>query len=203
MNTQLVFRIAMIVLFTGYTLPRSYFRIIARKARIEEQTGEDRLSESKLRLAIMGISGIGTNIVAFLWVINPNWFSWSNLDLPVWLRWVGAGIGVITIVLSYFIHHTLGQSFTPTLQTTKGHRLVTEGIYGWIRHPIYTTFFLLFIASFLMSTNWLIVALGTIYGLMIINRVIAEEKMMIETFDDQYQEYMQQTGRFWPKLQRG
>jgi protein-S-isoprenylcysteine O-methyltransferase Ste14 len=200
MNGQLTFRIALIVLFAGYTLPRNFFQVKAHQAHIENNAGKKKWSESKLRLAMMGISGLGTHIIAFLWVINPDWFAWSSLNLPVWLRWIGIGVGVATIMMSFSVHRTLDRSYTPTLQTTEGHHLVTDGIYGWIRHPMYTTFFMLFIASFLISTNWLILALGAIYSLLIVNRVIAEETMMINVFGDQYREYIRHTGRFLPKL---
>jgi len=199
-DADMIFRIAMVLEFIGYQIPRSYYRRQARKTRIEEDSGESELGESKLRLVLMGLSGLGANLVGLLWIINPNWLAWSNLNLPLWLRWVGLGIGVVSIMMSYFVHRTLGKSFTPTLQTTEGHTLVTEGIYGRIRHPMYTTFFMLFASSFLMTTNWLIALFGLIYGILIFNRVRAEESMMINTFGNQYRDYMQKTGRFLPKF---
>jgi protein-S-isoprenylcysteine O-methyltransferase Ste14 len=193
----------MVLQFIGYQIPRSYFRSQARRTRIEEGAGEFELSESKWRLILMGLSGLGVNLVGLLWIINPDLLAWSNLDMPTWLRWIGLGIGVVTIIMSFFVHRTLGRNFTPTLETPEGHRVVTEGIYSQIRHPMYTTFFMLFTSSFLMSTNWLIALLGMIYGILIFDRVRAEEKMMINTFGDQYRNYMQKTGRFLPKFSNG
>jgi protein-S-isoprenylcysteine O-methyltransferase Ste14 len=146
------------------------------------------------------ISGLGANFLGLVYLINPNWLPWSYLELPNWLRWVGGGIGLLTIVLSYFVHRTLALSFTPTLQTIEGHRLVTDGIYRWIRHPMYTTFFLLFAASALLSANWLIGLLGLIYSLLILDRVKSEEAMLLETFGEGYRSYQQGSGKFFPRL---
>lgn len=200
MDINSVIRIALLLQFVGYHIPRSYYRRHARKIRIEQGTGESKLSESKLRLFLMAVSGLGTNLLALLWIINPDWLAWSNLDFPVWLRWAGIGVGMVAVMMGYFVHRTLGNSFTPTLQTTKGHILITEGIYSRIRHPMYTTFFLLFASSFLMTANWMIVLLSLIYSLILINRVHVEEKMLLETFGDQYRNYMQKTGRFLPPI---
>lgn len=148
----------------------------------------------------MAVCGLGMNLVCLLWLINPDWLAWSNLDLPVWLRWIGIFAGMIAVIMGYFVHRTLDINFTPTLQTIKEHALISEGVYALIRHPMYTTFFLLFISSFLMTTNWLFAFLSLIYSLLLINRVRAEECMMVETLGDQYLIYMQNTGRFLPKL---
>jgi len=102
--------------------------------------------------------------------------------------------------MSFFVHRTLALSFTPTLQTIEGHRLVTDGIYRWIRHPMYTTFFLLFAASALLSTSWLIGLLGLIYSLLILDRVKSEETMLLKTFGEEYYLYQQRSGKFFPRL---
>lgn len=99
-----------------------------------------------------------------------------------------------------YLSYTLSLSFTPTLQTIEGLRLVTEGIYRWIRHPMYTSFTLSFTASFLTSTSWVVGALGFVYSLLILNRANAEEKMLLESLGDEYQAYMKHSGRFLPKM---
>ena len=88
-----VFRLVMLALVVGYSLPRVYYRRRARHARMKEESTRPPVTESKWRLAFMGISGGGANLVGLAWLVNPDWLSWSNLDLPVWLRWVGTGLG--------------------------------------------------------------------------------------------------------------
>jgi len=200
MDINIIFRIALVLQFAGYHIPRSHFRRRARKIRIEADLDRSELHESRISLFLMAVCGLGMNLVCLLWLINPDWLAWSNLDLPVWLRWIGIFAGMIAVIMGYFVHRTLDINFTPTLQTIKEHALISEGVYALIRHPMYTTFFLLFISSFLMTTNWLFAFLSLIYSLLLINRVRAEECMMVETLGDQYLIYMQNTGRFLPKL---
>jgi len=66
---------------------------------------------------------------------------------------------------------------------------------------MYTAFFVIGIGFVLLSANWLVgvVYLGTL-GVMYVARVAAEEKMMVERFGDSYRQYMEKTGRLWPRL---
>ena len=68
-------------------------------------------------------------------------------------------------------------------------------------HPRYTTVYMLLIAFFLLSANWLI-GLSFLIGftLFMISRVPREEQAMIELFGDQYRAYMSWTGRFLPRF---
>ena len=29
------------------------------------------------------------------YMINPDWMAWSSMRLPVWVRWLGVGIGIV------------------------------------------------------------------------------------------------------------
>jgi protein-S-isoprenylcysteine O-methyltransferase Ste14 len=66
---------------------------------------------------------------------------------------------------------------------------------------MYTALFLLGVGFLLLTANWavgapLIVALS----ILVVVRVGNEEALMIEQFGDEYRTYMQQTGRFLPRL---
>lgn len=200
MNTETIFRLVFLVVSIGYLLPRIYFRWKASKADLKGEIGMSQSGESKLRLALMGLSGLGINVSALLWMINPDWLPWAYLDTPDRLRWIGAIVGLFAILVGYLAHSTLGTSFTPYVQTRVEHRLVTEGIYSWIRHPVYASFFVLFAAFFLISTSWLLGVFALVYSVVIIQRVQHEEAMMIDAFGNQYRQYIQLTGRFVPRL---
>jgi protein-S-isoprenylcysteine O-methyltransferase Ste14 len=200
MDSKMLLRVTLLIVWFGYVIPRTYFRL---KARRSSQPGESPLknvTESKLRLALMGVTGIGADLLSIGWAINPAWVSWSDLPLPHWLRWIGGVVGVVAVWLGYLTHRTIGANYTPTLKTKQGHQLVTEGIYRWIRHPMYTSFFALLAACFLLTANWLVGALGLIYSLLVVERVVHEERMMLEAFGEEYHQYMWRTGRFFPHL---
>lgn len=202
MGSELLFRIVLAVKGIAYILPRFYYRRQAVRANPSGESELRNVSESKLRLALMGVSGLGANLLTLLWIIQPAWLSWSRLPLPDWLRWVGVVTGVVAVWLGYLAHRTLGINYTATLKRMEEQRLVIRGVYRWIRHPMYTSFFAVLAADFLLTANWLIGLLGVVYSLVIIERVGHEERILLESFGEEYRQYMQRTGRFFPRLIR-
>jgi len=110
-------------------------------------------------------------------------------------------LGVMALLLFLWIHRYLGSNLSVSLRIKDSQTLITDGPYRWIRHPMYTAFYLLHLATFLLTANWFIGVSWTV-GLTIIIalRVRREEAMMINRFGDQYRLYMQQTGRFFPAI---
>lgn len=200
MNQQAAFRAMLLTVLVGYILPRTYYRRKARRGRHPDELDLKNVTESKLRLALLGLSGLSADLLSVVWVINPAWLSWSSLPLPDWLHWVGAPLGALAMWLDYLSLRTLDTNYTGTLKTKEDHRLVDDGIYRWVRHPMYTSFFALLAAYFLITVNWLIGALGLIYSLLLVGRVAHEERMMLAAFGEEYVQYVQRTGRFVPQL---
>lgn len=201
MGNDTLSRVILLVMAIGYIAPRFYYRSKARRADPQSQSILD-ATESRVRLALMGLSGIGTHLLTIVWLVNPAWLSWSHLPLPNWLRWLGAAACMVTVWLGYLTHRTLGSSYTPTLKINEGHQLVTQGIYRWVRHPMYTSFLMYLAAGFLLTANWLIGVLGVVYSLLVVERVGHEERMMLDEFGEEYRQYMQRTGSFIPRLIR-
>ena len=138
---------------------------------------------------------------ALLYLLSPRRLAWSSLPLPAWLRWMGGALGALSMVLLLWTHRTLGSNFSDSLHTAPAQNLVTAGPYRWVRHPMYTAFFLMTTAFFLVSANWLVGALwiGGVAAV-VANRVRREEELMVERFGDGYRDYMRRTGRFLPHL---
>ena len=200
MENETPFRVILLVLGIAYLVPRFYYRRKVVRANLSGESELRNVTESRLRLALMGISGLGTNLLVIAWIIHPAWLSWSRMPLPDWLRWVGVAMGVVAVWLGYLAHRTLGTSYTATLKTVEEHQIVVKGVYRWIRHPMYTSFFAVLAADFLLTSNWLIGVLGMVYSLLIVERVGHEERMMLDTFGEEYRHYMRRTGRFFPRL---
>jgi protein-S-isoprenylcysteine O-methyltransferase Ste14 len=96
-------------------------------------------------------------------------------------------------------HVDLGRNWSVTLKVREQHVLVKSGVYRLVRHPMYSSFFLLGLAQMLLLPNWLAGASGLIgAGLLFAFRVLREERMMLETFGDEYRSYMAHTKRTIP-----
>ena len=81
--------------------------------------------------------------------------------------------------------------------------LVTDGIYSYIRHPIYAGLWLWAIAQPLLLQNWLAgFALLVLFTPLYFTRRPREEGLMLDYFGEEYRAYMGRTGRILPRLRR-
>jgi protein-S-isoprenylcysteine O-methyltransferase Ste14 len=88
-----------------------------------------------------------------------------------------------------------------SLSEAVGHHLVTEGIYGRIRHPIYASLLLWGAAQVVLLQNAVAGWGGAAAAVLVwVLRVPAEEKMMVDAFGDEYRRYMTRTGRVLPRV---
>ena len=116
-----------------------------------------------------------------------------------------AVLGVVSLCgglfLFYRSHADLGRNWSISLEIRNEHRLVTTGIYRLIRHPMYSSFFLLAVAQLMLLPNWFAGATGLIgVGLLYAFRIRQEERMMSERFGAEYRDYMAHTARLIPWL---
>lgn len=195
MNDDQLFRL---ILLAGFVilLPIGVYH------RLKSRTGEklDRRQEGWIILVALRLGGITGLLGVFAYLLNPAWLAWAALPLPNWLRWTGAGFGVISVLLFVWTLRNLGKNLTDTVVTRQHHTLITTGPYRWIRHPFYTAAALMIPASFLLTANWFFLAIGTAIFVLLAIRTRKEEDNLIARFGDDYRNYIQRTGRFVPRL---
>jgi protein-S-isoprenylcysteine O-methyltransferase Ste14 len=98
-------------------------------------------------------------------------------------------------------HADLGRNWSPTLQIVQEQRLITEGVYGRIRHPIYAAIWLWGIAQALLPHNWIAGLAGLALFLPVyLYRMPREEQIMAEHFGEAYHAYASRTGRVLPRI---
>ena len=77
---------------------------------------------------------------------------------------------------------------------------MTDGIYRFVRHPMYLSQLLWAIAQILLMQNWLAGPLNLLFFIpFYFLRTFAEEKMMHDRFGDAYRDYMNDTGGLIPR----
>ena len=173
-----------------------FFRIRSQATREKL----DRRQEGWFILVTLRLAGLILWVGLFAYMINPASMAWSSVPLPTWFRWAGAGVWVIGALLMIWTLHSLGKNLTDTVVTRKEHTLVTRGPYRWVRHPFYVCAGLLIFASSLIAANWFIFAGIAAFLFLIVLRTRTEEEKLLARFGDGYREYMERTGRFWPKF---
>jgi len=196
MNENIFRILAAVILFTGMSIS-GYFR---RKA--DKDSGEKipRKVDGTVMMTIIRIGGLALWLSPFIYLVNPQWMAWSKLGLSDWVRLLGVSIGVLCVFGIYWLFSSIGSGITPTSATRTEHKLVTNGIYRYIRHPLYTVGSSMFVAFGMMADSWFIAVLGILTFILMAIRTPKEEANLIEKFGDEYRAYMKHTGKFLPKL---
>ena len=82
----------------------------------------------------------------------------------------------------------------------KTTRMVTSGIYHYIRHPLYSSLLLLAWGVFFKQPSWVGGALVMVTTGFLFLTALADELECLRFFGDDYREYMNKTTRFIPFL---
>ena len=197
MDTETIFRILLPALIVLFVIHRGYY--VGRHSKPESETIKRR--EEGMASTLAGLLSLIGFVAIIAHVADPAWMSWADLPFPAWLRWTGVAITLLGFVLLQWSQNTLGKNWSDRPRLLKEQSLVTSGPYRYIRHPIYTAFLLILGSTFFISANWMIgLTWISMAVLEIASRIAYEESLMIESFGDQYREYMKRTGRLFPKV---
>lgn len=171
------------------------------RRRQRREWREKRMAETRLRpldFALDMLAFTGMEVIPLVYIFTP-WLDFADYALPSWVRWFGVPILVAAVWLLWQAHADLGRNWSPTLQIAEEHRLVTQGVYAHIRHPIYAAIWLTGLAQLLMLANWVAgPACLVLYLPVYLVRVPREERMMGDHFGDEYKAYVQRTGAVIP-----
>jgi len=192
-----MFRWFALAAFVGCLSISAFYR---HRARLESETIRRR-RESTLLLAGRALVALPLLLAVLAYLVNPRWMAWASLALPLWARWVGVVLGLLTVPVAHWVFRSLGRNVSETVLTKHHHELVTSGPYRWIRHPLYTTGITLVLAIGLMAASWFILLFGCIV-LAAIRLVVVplEERELVTKFGRAYREYMQRTGGLLPRI---
>lgn len=121
-------------------------------------------------------------------------------ELPRLAGPVGLVVQVSGLVLRTWSMRTLGRSYTRTLRTEGGQRVVDSGPYRWVRHPGYTGSLLTWIGYAVTSRNVpALAAVTALLGGVYYRRITAEEFLLTRELAG-YETYRGQTKKLIPFL---
>ncbi len=161
-------------------------------ARVAE-SHRDGLELLVLLLAFLGMLAIPVAHLSTRTLVFANYWQ------PTWITATGTVVFATGLLLLWRTHVDLGRNWSESLELMESHRLVTNGVYRYIRHPMYAAIWLWGLGQALMLHNYIAgpSALALFAPLYFV-RVPREEKMMLEYFGEQYAAYMAQTRRVLP-----
>jgi protein-S-isoprenylcysteine O-methyltransferase Ste14 len=145
--------------------------------------------ESILALVILNVD---------MWFVDP--FSWHQL-----ISWLLLLASIFLLIQGVRLLKALGQpdprradeGLQPFEKTT---RLVTTGIYGYIRHPLYSSLLFLTWGTFFKDINWAGAFLACISTIFLIATARADEAECLHYFGPDYEAYKEHTKMFIPFL---
>jgi len=198
------FKIVFLIGFVMGCVIRARWTLPYRRRNRQKQIVDRRMTKTDCVLLALG--AVGLQVMPLIYVLTPR-LNFADYHLPTWgsvtAGWVGAAVFIAALWLLWRSHADLGRNWSPKVEIREGQSLVTQGVFRYIRHPMYAAHGLWAIAQVLLLQNWiagpaLLVAFLPLYLL----RMPREEQMMLEHFGDEYRSYMSRTGRLIPLLRR-
>ncbi|MFA9213657.1 MAG: isoprenylcysteine carboxylmethyltransferase family protein [Candidatus Methylacidiphilales bacterium] len=130
--------------------------------------------------------------VAYLLPISIGFFT---INLLVKYLFLGLSVlGFLVIILAII---QLDKNLTPFPSPKKNGNLINNGLYKFVRHPIYTGIIICTITFGVYNQNIWRIGIGVVLWILFYFKSIYEEKMLCQKFN-QYIDYKNNTGRFFP-----
>lgn len=188
MDLNFILKLLTLVLFAIWRL---YWMLTKKAAAISKpKTDSTRRTVESIMIVFSGVY-IVANLVGF--VIFP---FHSNIAIQI-IGFVLVTFGFAEAVIA---RKTLADNWTESFeyQIKKNHELITKGIYGYVRHPIYGGLLLMVIGSLIVSGSYTFIA-GLIIMLFTFEIFARrEEKILTKHFGKKYIEYIKTTKKFIP-----
>jgi protein-S-isoprenylcysteine O-methyltransferase Ste14 len=123
----------------------------------------------------------------------------DGVEFPLWVRGLGgllmaaAGLGGMAGILS------LGSNLTPFPRPVPQGHLITHGVYGIVRHPIYSAIILAALGFGLLTGHWIRIGLAGVLLLFFDLKTRREERWLAQAYPE-YAEYRQRVKKLIPGI---
>ena len=142
------------------------------------------------------ILGTAASVYDFAVLQNRD-FQWTLLTVAGVLFIVSA-LALRTVSRAALNRAGFRQLGSTRLQIVEGQRLITDGVYAYVRHPLYL--------GDLLRNYGITMVFSSMYGLLfmlaanlfLVARIRMEEDMLLGAFGDEYRDYMKRTKRLIP-----
>ena len=142
--------------------------------------------QEKTQMAVVAVSSL-LFLAAFVAAGLDFRFGWTHV--PIWLVCLAA----VLQLAAYGLYAEVMREnawLSRTVEVQENQKVIDTGLYGIIRHPMYTATILLFLAMPLVLGSWVSFAIMLFYPVVIVFRIRNEEKVL-EAGLPGYREYKQ------------
>ena len=131
------------------------------------------------------VAGIIGNVI---WMLGMGYSVF--LPLQIGTIWFYAGLPVYLVGLIAYAWVFAGFATTPP------EKLITTGIYRYLRNPMHLSVIILLIGVGIAAASWVFLLLAVIYVTLPLLWLKAEERHCLKVYGDAYREYMSRTPRY-------
>ena len=142
--------------------------------------------QEKTQMAVVAVSSL-LFLAAFVAAGLDFRFGWTHV--PIWLVCLAA----VLQLAAYGLYAEVMREnawLSRTVEVQENQKVIDTGLYGIIRHPMYTSTVLLFLAMPLVLGSWVSFAIMLLYPVVIVFRIRNEEQVL-EAGLAGYREYKQ------------
>ena len=135
--------------------------------------------KEKTQKGVVAFSGLAF-ILSFVLSGLDFRFGWS--EVPTWLIILSSAV----FLISYGLYAEVMREnayLSRNIEVQEGQKLIDIGLYGIVRHPMYTATVFMFTAIPLVSGSWYGLAPMLTYPVVIVIRILNEEKVLSEGLD--------------------
>lgn len=119
------------------------------------------------------------------------------------LRWIAAFAAVACLALTIECWIRMGKSWRMAVTPDEQTELVTSGLYGRVRHPIYALSILLMACSALIVPTVPMAIVAVVHIALMLVKARNEERFLLAAKGEAYARYCRRTGRFIPRFGAG
>ena len=164
------------MVIAGFVMLLKAPELLARRLDAKEKQ-----ADQKAVVAVSGLMFVGGFVVAGL----DHRFGWSRMPLAVTV------ISSVLFLAAYGLYAEVLREnayLSRTIKVEEGQTVISSGLYGIVRHPMYSATILLFLMMPLVLASWYAAIIFLVYPALITIRLQGEEKLLCQELPG-YEEY--------------
>lgn len=154
--------------------------------------------ESRSLLQLAGLAEIGSALVLFwhpMVVRTP-----APYDAVV--RPAALGLILLSGMLVLWAYRRLGPYWDAAISVRRDHRVVDDGPFALVRHPVYLGLVGFLSGGALLTADPLVALVAAVVAVLVVLRARAEERFLEERLGEAYREYERRVPMLVPRLRR-
>lgn len=136
---------------------------------------------------------ISGGAIAISYKFKWDCYEYEMLNIPLKI------IGILSVIFGLYLNYS-AKHISNLFENVSENRLIQDGIYGYVRNPVYSAAFFVSIGTVSMTNRLiLLVAVGIIcWSYMTLLLVVTEEKWLRDLYGKQYEDYCNRVNRCIP-----